>query len=177
MFPDINVELVHPDAKLPEYATEGDSGADLFAVEDILIDPMKKVKINTGIRIEIPKHPRHDEGYRWEIQIRPRSGVASRTSLYIPNSPGTIDNFFIDCMKVLFHNVSPRSPRMANRVNRLDGTTSVYPEAVNKNSILIKKGERFAQIVFNEVVRPKKFNVCKIDEKYNRGSEFGGTGV
>lgn len=69
---------------LPEYKTKGSAGMDLVATETVVIDPLRRVIIGTGIYVEIPV------GY--ELQIRPRSGAAAKTGLTVLNSPGTIDS-------------------------------------------------------------------------------------
>lgn len=73
------------DMELPSYATQGSAGMDLTAAinEDIVIPPMGRMLIPTGISIAIP------QGY--EGQIRPRSGLAFKSGIGVPNSPGTID--------------------------------------------------------------------------------------
>jgi dUTP pyrophosphatase len=71
--------------KLPEYSTEHAAGMDLRANldEDIILEPMKRALVKTGLYVEIPI------GY--EAQIRPRSGLASKNGITVMNSPGTID--------------------------------------------------------------------------------------
>lgn len=80
---ELKVKLVHKDAKLPEYAHEGDAGLDLFSVNDCEISPGHSKLIDTGIIVELPK--------RTEAQIRPRSGLALKNQITVLNSPGTID--------------------------------------------------------------------------------------
>ncbi|MBR0043255.1 MAG: dUTP diphosphatase, partial [Synergistaceae bacterium] len=69
---------------LPEYATQGSSGVDLRASEDYIIKSGERALVATGIRLAIPA------GY--EVQVRPRSGLALKHGIIIPNSPGTIDS-------------------------------------------------------------------------------------
>ncbi|MEN6349725.1 MAG: dUTP diphosphatase [Syntrophomonas sp.] len=71
------------EARLPEYAHAGDSGMDLFSIDEREIHPGETVLIHTGISIELPKNT--------EAQIRPRSGLALKNSITVLNSPGTID--------------------------------------------------------------------------------------
>jgi len=84
------------DIPLPEYATPGSSGMDLrAAVEgEVVIEPGKTALIPTNISVEIP------EGY--EIQVRPRSGLAARNGIGVLNSPGTIDSDYRGEIKVTF---------------------------------------------------------------------------
>jgi dUTP pyrophosphatase len=80
----IPVEICKEGARFPEYAHEGDSGLDIYALNDYTIHPQETLIIPTGIKCAIPK------GY--EIQIRPRSGLSSSTTLRVANSPATIDS-------------------------------------------------------------------------------------
>lgn len=87
---------INKDAKTPEYSKFGDSGADLYSVEDFHIDPGQIKLIGTGICIEI------SEGV--EAQIRPKSGLASK-GLSIVNSPGTVDSGYRGEIRVLLVNL------------------------------------------------------------------------
>lgn len=78
----IPVEKCHENAKIPVYANLTDAGADLYAVEDIVINPGETKLIHTGLKMAIPV------GY--EIQVRPKSGRALKTKMRVANSPGTI---------------------------------------------------------------------------------------
>jgi dUTP pyrophosphatase len=80
----VKVKRLHPDAKLPQYAHDGDAGADLFANESVTIEPGETVVISTGLAVEIPP------GFEW--QIRPRSGLTVRTKLRV--QLGTIDSTY-----------------------------------------------------------------------------------
>lgn len=80
----IKIKLLHDGAKKPRYMTDGAACADLFAGAGAVIAPGQIVLVPTGIAFEIPT------GY--EIQVRPRSGTATRDRLLIPNTPATIDS-------------------------------------------------------------------------------------
>ena len=80
---ELKIKKVNKDAKLPEYAHEGDAGLDLFSVDDITILPGESKLVKTGIQIELPKDT--------EAQIRPRSGLALKNQITVLNTPGTID--------------------------------------------------------------------------------------
>ena len=84
---------------LPKYETEGSSGMDLAACinETIIIQPNNKVIIPTGISLSIPKG--------FEIQIRPRSGLAAKNTLTVLNTPGTIDSDYRGEIKVIIINL------------------------------------------------------------------------
>lgn len=92
-------ELEHS-CGLPVYGTEASSGMDLIAAieETIVLKPMERVLIPTGLKLELPK------GY--EAQIRPRSGLAYKNGITVLNTPGTIDEDYRGEVKVLLINLS-----------------------------------------------------------------------
>lgn len=79
----LKVTKLSNEAKLPEYAHPGDSGMDIFSIDECNIAPGETVLVHTGICVELPKNT--------EAQIRPRSGLALKNSITVLNSPGTID--------------------------------------------------------------------------------------
>ena len=89
----------HQRVKLPRYESEGAAGMDIraFLDEDITIPPLGRVRIPTGLRIEIP------EGF--EAQVRPRSGLAVKYGLTVLNSPGTIDSDYRGDLEVILINL------------------------------------------------------------------------
>lgn len=95
----IKIKRIHPEAKLPVYAhgPEEDAGMDLRSVEEVTIHPGQTYAVATGLSIELPP------GY--EAQIRPRSGLAFKHSITIPNSPGTIDPAYRGEIKAILHNL------------------------------------------------------------------------
>lgn len=84
-------------AVVPTYAHEADCCADLYSVDDVTIKPMERKLVDTGIAVEIP------EGF--EIQIRPRSGLAWKNGITVLNSPGTIDEPYRNSIKVMLINL------------------------------------------------------------------------
>lgn len=95
----VGVELIHPSAKLPTYAHEGDQGADIYAIEDTIIEPFTFGNmVPTGLKLKIP--------HGWAVSIRPRSGLSKNTPLRISNSPATIDQQYRGEVKILFDNFS-----------------------------------------------------------------------
>lgn len=88
----VKVELVHENAVFPKYAYPSDSGFDLHATEEVIIGPFGRALVPTGLKVSF------DEGY--EIQVRPKSGLAIKQGLTVLNTPGTIDCFSKD-MKIL----------------------------------------------------------------------------
>lgn len=135
-------ELIHPNAKLPSYAHETDAGADIYIPEDVIIPPAARgFMVHTGLKAAIPNG--------WEIQIRPRSGLSSKTALRISNTPATIDAGYRGEICVLCDNLSGQS-------------------------IELKAGDRIAQMVFSPVthfIGVVTESVANIGN--NRGGGFG----
>jgi len=88
----VKVELINEDSVFPKYAYPSDSGFDLHATEEVIIGPFGRALVPTGLKVSF------DEGY--EIQVRPKSGLAIKQGLTVLNSPGTVDCFSKD-MKIL----------------------------------------------------------------------------
>jgi len=80
---EIKFQKLHPDAQIPSYAHIGDAGADVYAVTEVTLEPQKRAAIRTGLAVDIPI------GY--EIQVRPKSGLALKHGIAVLNSPGTVD--------------------------------------------------------------------------------------
>jgi deoxyuridine 5'-triphosphate nucleotidohydrolase len=209
--PELVVERIDEHATLPTYTSEGDSGMDVYATEDVVIRPQETLLIRTGLRFQIPQHPFHALGYRWEVQVRPRSGVSFKTKLVVVNSPGTVDNFYTDEVKVIMRNTSEVEQRLSMErtsvtdrdgdvVNVVDDveltermvyglsdikgqhiTTSELPEGIGnlfpENSYLIRKGERFAQLVLAEVIRPLAIVEGTVTPHASRQGGFGHSGT
>ena len=95
----IRIQRIHPAAKLPAYAhgPAEDAGMDLCAVEDIVLEPGVPHLVATGLTLEIPP------GY--EAQVRPRSGLALRHAIAMPNAPGTIDPGYRGEIRVILLNL------------------------------------------------------------------------
>jgi dUTP pyrophosphatase len=95
----IRVNLLHPAAKLPAYAhgPAEDAGLDICAIEDALLQPNLPAAVPTGLALEIPP------GY--EAQIRPRSGLALKHAITLPNAPATIDPGYRGELKVILLNL------------------------------------------------------------------------
>jgi len=133
------------DIPIPEYATEGSSGLDLRAAveSEQIISAGSVAMVSTNLRVEIPN------GY--EIQIRPRSGLAAKHSIGVLNSPGTIDSDYRGEIKIILFNFG-------------------------KEDFVIQRGDRIAQMVLSKVI---KMNLITSDNlsKTSRGSGgFGHTG-
>ena len=96
----IRIKKIHPEAHLPEYAHGPleDAGMDVRTIETALLEPNVPRALATGLALEIPP------GY--EVQIRPRSGLALKHALTLPNSPATIDPGYRGELKVILLNLS-----------------------------------------------------------------------
>jgi dUTP pyrophosphatase len=106
--------LPHGDGlPLPSYATPGAAGMDVVAAEDLDLAPGQRHAVATGFRVAIP------EGY--EIQVRPRSGLAFKHGISVPNTPGTIDSDYRGELKILLinHGTDPFPIRRGDRIAQL----------------------------------------------------------
>jgi dUTP pyrophosphatase len=131
---------------LPKYETNGSSGMDLAANIENEIDlaPGKTAIIPTGLAVSIPKN--------FEIQIRPRSGLAAKNQISVLNTPGTIDSDYRGELKVILVNLG-------------------------KVNFKIEKGIRIAQMVLCPVVRATLKEVDILEETERGEGGFGSTGV
>lgn len=142
----ILIKKLDKNVKIPEYKTEGSSGMDLIAYikKSIFIKPGVTSIIPTGISVSIPI------GY--ELQIRPRSGLAAKNSITVLNTPGTIDSDYRGEIKVILINLG------------------------NKE-FQINPNDRIAQMVLCTSIKIK-FEEVETLEKTQRGSGgFGSTGI
>jgi dUTP pyrophosphatase len=94
----VEIQLLHKDAKMPTFAYEGDAGADLYALHDVVIKKSDRALVKTGIAIALP------QGF--EAQIRPRSGLALKHGITVLNTPGTIDAGYRGEVGVILANMS-----------------------------------------------------------------------
>jgi len=96
----LKVFKAHRRITLPQYESEGAAGMDLraFLESDVIIPPLGRAKIPTGLRVEIP--------YGYEGQVRPRSGLAINLGLTVLNSPGTIDSDYRGDIEIILVNLS-----------------------------------------------------------------------
>jgi dUTP pyrophosphatase len=119
----IRVKRLHPDAELPVYAhgPEEDAGLDLRALEDVMLEPKLPGLIPTGLAIELPP------GY--EAQIRPRSGLALRHAITLPNSPATIDPGYRGEIRVILLNLGTE-PYQVHKGDRIAQMVIARYEAI-----------------------------------------------
>ena len=131
---------------LPKYETEGSSGMDLTANVNkfIEIQPGKSEIIPTGLTLSIPKN--------YEIQIRPRSGLAAKNQISVLNTPGTIDEDYRGEIKVILINLGEKK-------------------------FIIEKGLRIAQMVLCPVIKAELEEVDELDETKRGSGGFGSTGI
>lgn len=94
----VKVKRIRPEAKMPKFAKEGDVCADLFCVGKVVLNPLERVLVSTGLILEIP------EGY--EAQIRPKSGIALNKGVTVLNTPGTIESTYRGELKVILYNTN-----------------------------------------------------------------------
>jgi dUTP pyrophosphatase len=134
------------DLPLPVYATAGAAGADVCAAvsEDLVIDPGERAAVPTGLALEIPG------GY--EVQVRPRSGLAIRYGLTVVNAPGTIDSDYRGELKVLLVNLGSEPVR-------------------------ITRGDRIAQLVVAPISRGIFRESSTLSPSRRDDGGFGSTGV
>lgn len=149
----IKIKLLHPDAKVPTYATPGASGFDLVAIEDVRIRSGETKLIKTGIAVDV--------GYKYELQVRPRSGMSLKTNFRVANSPGTVDSDFRGEICVIMTN-----------------TGGMDWDAINPwyKGRLIKKGERIAQGVICPIEKAVMIVVDSLDNTDRGDGGFGSTG-
>ena len=163
----IPIELCHPNAKIPAYAKPGDAGMDIYALEDFEVAPGERKIIKTGLKVAIPR------GY--ELQVRPRSGTSVKTALRVANTPGTIDSGYRDEIGVIIENIEPKIKDVGYD---FDDNGNIIIKSILHGSVFnVGKGERFAQLVLNEVPSAAFYpveSVAQIGE--NRGGGFGSTG-
>ncbi len=96
----IKIQKIHPNALIPKYQTEGSSGFDLHAVEEVTIKPHSVGLVRIGICLSL------EVGY--ELQVRTRSGLALNHQVVVLNSPGTVDNDYRGEIKVILANLSDK---------------------------------------------------------------------
>ena len=129
--------------QLPDYATAGAAGMDVLAAEDVSLEPGARHAVATGLAFAIP------HGY--EIQVRPRSGLALKHGITVPNTPGTIDSDYRGELKVILIN---------------HGAATFE----------IRRGDRVAQLVLAPVTRASWLKVDDLDHTARGEGGFGSTG-
>jgi dUTP pyrophosphatase len=144
---ELGYKVVHPDTVEPKYNYMTDSGFDLHSTEEVILPPFGRSLIPTGLCFDIP------EGY--ELQIRPKSGLAINQGLTILNTPGTADCGYTGEIKAIVFNT-------------------------NQTEFTIPKGMKIAQAVLCPVVNGRWVEltqVLSIKEKDRNSAGFGSTGI
>ena len=143
---DILFKRLSKSVSIPKYETNGASGMDLTADinNSIKILPGKTVLVPTGIALSIPES--------FEIQIRPRSGLAAKNQISVLNTPGTIDSDYRGEIKVILINLS-------------------------KKTFILEKGARIAQMVLCPINKAKLIEVEDLEQTDRGSGGFGSTGT
>lgn len=134
----------NPDLALPARATAGSAGYDVRSCDNFRLVPGDVYAACTGLVMELPRGV--------ECQVRPRSGLAARHGITIPNSPGTIDPDYRGELKILLQNLGP-------------------------GPVEIKRGDRIAQLVFNRCLEPLVEEAATVSATDRGADRFGSTGV
>ncbi|MDQ4420616.1 dUTP diphosphatase [Sphingobium sp. DEHP117] len=129
---------------LPAYATEGAAGMDVVSAEDLTLAPGDRHAVATGFALAIP------DGY--EIQVRPRSGLALKHGISLPNTPGTIDSDYRGELKIIMINLG-------------------------EAPFVIQRGDRIAQLVAAPVQLARFAEVEALSDTARGAGGFGSTGV
>ncbi len=139
------IKKLDPSVKLPEYKTSGASGLDLMAFikEPIEIKPKTSSLIPTGLSVAFSEN--------YEIQIRPRSGLAAKKNITVLNTPGTIDSDYRGEIKVIIFNHGDEN-------------------------FLVNNGDRIAQMILAPVVKMELEEVNNLPESIRGKGGFGSTG-
>ncbi|HEX5537224.1 MAG TPA: dUTP diphosphatase [Sphingobium sp.] len=128
----------------PAYATSGAAGMDVVSAEDVILAPGGRHAVATGFAVAIP------DGY--EIQVRPRSGLALKHGISLPNTPGTIDSDYRGELKIIMINLS-------------------------QEAFVIRRGDRIAQLVAAPVQLAMFEEVAELNETTRGAGGFGSTGL
>ena len=139
----LRFKRIHPDAVLPAYAHPSDAGMDVRSVADLVIPAGGRALVPTGLVAIIPP--------MYEIQVRPRSGLALKHGVTVLNTPGTIDSGYRGEIGVILANFGDKDFSVA-------------------------KGDKVAQLVFASVVQPEIEETDTIDETDRGAGGFGSTG-
>ena len=139
----LKITRLSPAVPMPAYATPGAAGMDVLAAEDVTLAPCGRHAVATGFSVAIPP------GY--EIQVRPRSGLALKHGISVPNTPGTIDSDYRGELKVILINLGAEP-------------------------FAIARGDRIAQLVLAPVTQAALEEVAELDDTARGAGGFGSTG-
>ena len=139
------IKKLNSSVKLPSYKTIGASGMDLMAYveKSINLEPGKSCLVPTGLSVAFPKE--------YEIQIRPRSGLAAKNNISVLNTPGTIDSDYRGELKIILFNHG-------------------------KENFTINKNDRIAQMVLTPIIKMELEETTELPESIRGEGGFGSTG-
>ena len=139
------IKKLNPSALLPSYKTKGASGMDLMAFieKPINLEPGQSCLVSTGISVAFPE--------KYEIQIRPRSGLAAKNNISVLNTPGTIDSDFRGEIKIILFNHG-------------------------SENFIINKNDRVAQMVLTPIVKMELEETNELPKSIRDKGGFGSTG-
>ena len=139
------IKKLNPSVQLPSYKTNGASGMDLIAFieKPINLNPGKSCLVPTGLSVAFPQE--------YEIQIRPRSGLAAKNNISVLNTPGTIDSDYRGEIKIILFNHS-------------------------NDNFIINNNDRIAQMVLTPITKMKLEEVNELPESIRGEGGFGSTG-
>lgn len=132
------------DLELPSRGTPQAAGYDVRSAEDVTLEPGEIRLVGTGFAMELPAH--------LECQVRPRSGLALKHGITVPNSPGTIDPDYRGEVRVILQNLGPKAVRL-------------------------ERGERIAQLVFARFETPELVEADRLTGTARGAGGFGSTGT
>lgn len=160
---------LHPDAKIPSYAHEGDAGMDICALEDTTLPLHIPTLVRTGIAAEIP------DGY--EIQVRSRSGLALK-GVQVYNAPGTVDSKYRGEIGVILMYINREvETEEQGEVSQISGRIArPSPVAYNRISRKVKAGDKIAQLVLAPVTFADISETEELSETERGTNGFGSTG-
>ena len=139
------IKKLNPSVQLPSYKANGASGMDLMAFieKPINLEPGKSCLVPTGLSVAFP--------IEYEIQIRPRSGLAAKNNISVLNTPGTIDSDYRGEIKIILFNHS-------------------------NDNFIINNNDRIAQMVLTPIIKMELEETNELPESIRGGGGFGSTG-
>lgn len=140
----VKIKRLTADARIPQYEYPDDSGADLYAAEDYVLQPGERRAISTGLSAEVP--------IGFELQVRPKSGIALNSGVTVLNTPGTVDAGYRGEIRVILINLG-------------------------SEPYVIRKGQKIAQMVVAPVFHADFQEVEQLSESRRGAGGFGSTGV
>lgn len=163
----IPIELCSPEAKIPAYANVGDAGLDIYATEEITLQPGETKLMPLKFKTAIP--------FGYAMLIQPRSGKSLKTKLRIANTPGLVDACYRQEYGVIIENIDNKIKDIQSHYT--DDGTLIIDSILYGSPITIEKGERFAQMRLVKVPTAVFYEVDNIGEfEGDRGGGFGSSG-